>query len=187
METQNLNEKLDRLKEKIQDPDFLTGKGLSNEVNIRMFTYNPKHEMKVRYFVSKMKTDGNLKCNIKEYNLYELFLEICEDKKLLQKIPGMEEKKGSDFLLSRIHKFATTKVFAEKMRYDNHTDRDVVFLTGVGEVFPFMRVHSLLEELQIAFDDVPIVVMYPGEFNGREVILFNEFKPNEYYRAFNLI
>ena len=30
-----LNEKMDRLRTKIQDPDFLSGKGLSNEVNIR--------------------------------------------------------------------------------------------------------------------------------------------------------
>jgi len=182
-----LNEKMDRLREKIDDSDFLKGKGLSNEVNIRMFTYNPEDEMKVRYFILQLKNDESLKCNIKEYNLYKLLLEICEDKKLLNKIPQMEEKKGSDFLLNKILKFSTTKAFAEKMQYDNHTDKDVIILTGVGEVFPFMRVHSLLEELQVQFDDVPIVVMYPGEFNGREVILFNAFKPNEYYRAFNLI
>lgn len=183
----NLNEKMDRLRNKIQDPDFLRGKGLSNEVNIRMFTYDPEDEMKVRYFVSKLMEDKNLECNIKEFNLYKLFLEICEDKKILDKIPKMEEKKGSKFLLNKILKFSTTKAFAEKMQYENHSDKDIILLTGVGEVFPFMRVHSLLEELQVEFDDVPIVVMYPGEFNGREVILFNEFKANEYYRAFNLI
>ncbi len=178
---------MDRLREKIQDPDFLTGKGLSNEVNIRMFTYAPKDEMQVRYFVSQLKDDPKLKCNIKEFNLYKIFLEICEDKKILAKIPAMEDKKGSDFLLDKLLKVSTTKAFATKMQYDDHSDKDVIFLTGVGEVFPFMRVHSLLEELQVQFDDVPIVVMYPGEFNGREVILFNDFKANEYYRAFNLI
>lgn len=183
----NLNKKMDELKEQIQDINFLKGNGLSNEVNIRIFTYNPVEEMKVRYFISQLKKDKNLNCNLKEFNLYKIFLDICEEKKVLDKIPRMEEKQGSEFLLNKILKFSTNSVFAEKMNYENHGDNDVIFITGVGEVFPFMRVHSLLEELQVIFDDVPIVVMYPGEFNGRELILFGEFKANEYYRAFNLI
>ena len=60
-------------------------------------------------------------------------------------------------------------------------------LTGVGEVFPFMRIHTLLEALQPYFSDVPILVMYPGEFDGRHVKLFDRLTPNDYYRAFNVI
>jgi len=37
------------------------------------------------------------------------------------------------------------------------------------------------------FSDVPILVMYPGEFDGRHVKLFNRLTPNDYYRAFNVI
>ena len=73
------------------------------------------------------------------------------------------------------------------MQYGQRKNNDVLLLAGVGEVYPFMRVHSLLEELQIGFDNIPIVVLYPGSFNGRSVILFNEFTPNDYYRAFNII
>lgn len=183
----NINAKLDRLKELIQDPDFLTGKGLSNEVNIRMFCYDPEDEMAVRHFTKQLISDKSLKSNLISHNLYHLFLEICEDKKVLDKIPQMEEKRGSDFLQDRILKFSTTKAFSEKMQYEPHEKGDVLFLTGVGEVFPFMRVHSLLEELQIEFDDIPIVVLYPGSFDGRSLVLFNEFTPNDYYRAFNVI
>ena len=64
---------------------------------------------------------------------------------------------------------------------------DVLMLAGVGEVFPFMRIHTLLEALQPYFSDVPILVMYPGEFDGRHVKLFNRLTPNDYYRAFNVI
>ena len=34
----NLMERLDNLRELIQEPGFLEGKGLSNEVNIRIFS-----------------------------------------------------------------------------------------------------------------------------------------------------
>jgi len=183
----NINEKLDRLRKLIQDPDFLAGRGLSNEVNIRMFCYEPEDEMAVRHFTKQLEKDRSLNCNLICYNLYHVFLDICEEKNILDKIPEMEEKRGSDFLQDRILKFSTTKAFAKKMQYKRNQSGDVLLLTGVGEVYPFMRVHSLLEELQVDFDDIPIVVLYPGTFNGRAVVLFNEFTPNEYYRAFNII
>ncbi len=37
-----------------------------------------------------------------------------------------------------------------------HESGDVLMLTGVGEVFPFMRIHTLLKALQPYFSDVPI-------------------------------
>ena len=73
------------------------------------------------------------------------------------------------------------------MNYHPHEKGDVLILTGVGEVYPFMRIHSLLEELQVWFDDMPIVVLYPGSYNGRQLKLFKEFKASEYYRAFSII
>ena len=187
MNLNNINEKLDKLRTLIQDQDFLTGKGLSNEVNIRMFCYDPKEEMTVRHFVKQLEKDKTLECNLICHNLYHIFLEICEEKNILEKIPDMESKKGSDYLKDRILKFSTTEAFSDKMQYEHHEKGDVLLLSGVGEVYPFMRVHSLLEELQTSYDDIPIVVLYPGSFDGRSLILFNEFTPNEYYRAFNII
>ena len=34
-----------------------------------------------------------------------------------------------------------------------------------------MRIHSLLEALQPEFPDIPILVMYPGKYDGRFVRL----------------
>ncbi len=64
----DLNERLDKLRQIIQEPDFLEGRGLSNEVNIRMFCYDAADEMAVQHFTSQIVTDQNLKCNVVEYN-----------------------------------------------------------------------------------------------------------------------
>ena len=64
---------------------------------------------------------------------------------------------------------------------------DVLLISGVGEVFPFARVHALLDAIQPEVPEIPILVMYPGSFNGRELKLFNKLMPNGYYRAFNAI
>lgn len=182
----NISERLDNLKELIQESDFLEGKGLSNEVNIRIFCYDPKEEMVIRHFLKQLESD-QLKCNLIHCDLYEVFLQICEDKRILPKIPALEEKRGKEFIRKQFEKSCDAKTFANKMQYENHKLGDVVLLSGVGKVFPFMRVHGLLETMQPLFNDVPILVLYPGEFDGHYVKLFNRLKANEYYRAFKSI
>ena len=184
----NIQERLDQLKEKIQTEDFLLGKGLSNEVNIQIFTYDPADEMIVHHFWEQVKKDNTLPCNLIECNLYKVFISICEQKKILSSIPKMEEKKGKDFLLKQLRNTANEKAFIEKIQYPDHqVGKDVILLTGVGDVFPFMRVHMLLEALQPYFSDIPVLVMYPGQYDGHYLKLFNLLKPNDYYRAFNIV
>ncbi len=172
----NINKRLDELKVEIQNPEFLAGKGLSNEVNIRIFCYKPEDEMNVRQFIEKLVVDQSLNCHLIEKNLYEVFLSICDDKRITDRIANMEVKKGKDFLLQKLQQVATNKEFVKRMQYQPHELGDVLLLTGVGSVFPFMRVHSLLEALQPEFSDVPILVMYPGEYNGRNLRLFEKLK-----------
>ena len=182
-----IEERLDRVRVLMQESEFLSGEGLSNEVNIRIFCYNAEEEMSIRQFVEQLKTDQSLGCHLIEYNLYEIFLSICDDKRITPGIPAMENRKGRDFLLAQLHSIATDKEFIAKMQYAPHERGDVLLLTGIGSVFPFMRIHTLLEALQPHFSDIPILVLYPGEFDGRHVKLFDLLQPNDYYRAFNVV
>ena len=179
-----ITERLDHLKKTIQEDDFLQGKGLSNEVNIRMFCYSPKDEMAVRSFTERLENE-QLKCKVQIVDLYETFLSICEDKRILDRIPQLEQKRGKEFLEKQFERTCDAKVFAKKI-IDNF-DEDLLLITGVGKAFPFIRVHALLNTIQEDLNDKPIVVLYPGTFDGHYVRLFNQLKPNEYYRAFNMI
>ena len=184
----NLQERLDGLRNLIQKPDFLYGRGLSNEVNIRLFCYKAEDELIVQHFLEHLRKDDSLPCNIVECDLYKIFLSICEELDILGEIPAMEESDGSIFLLEQIHAAASEEEFIAKIQYEPHErGKDVLLLTGVGNVFPFMRVHNLLEALQPHFSDIPILVMYPGVFNGHQMRLFNRLEPSHYYRAFNII
>lgn len=182
-----IKERLDNLRTLIQEPDFLDGKGLSNEVNIRIFCYDAEEEMTVQHFLSQLKTDQSISCNLIECNLYKTFLAICDDLDITDAIPEMEEADGGIFLLEQLHSAIGEGEFIDKIQYSPHEKGDVLMLTGVGDVFPFMRVHALLEALQPYFSDIPILVMYPGEFDGHHLKLFNRLQPNDYYRAFNVI
>ena len=122
-----------------------------------------------------------------ECDLYKMFLEICEDKHILKSIPSMEEKKGKGYLQEQLQKVATPEAFVEKMKYEPHNHGDVLLITGVGKVYPFMRSHSILDNIQHIFSDIPVLMLYPGTFNGQDLSLFGRFLDGYYYRAFNLL
>ena len=99
-----LTEKLDKLREMLQSEKFLNGDGLSNEVNIRIFCYDPKEEMTVQHFVRQLLTDQDLGCHLIECNLYQILLSICDEMVPLEDIIAMEEAEGSDALLEAMER-----------------------------------------------------------------------------------
>lgn len=185
----NILERLDKLKVQMQDSDFQKGNGLSNEVNIHIFCYDPKDEMAVRYFTEQLFSDHDVNCHVIEKNLYKILLKLCEDKRLLDKIPKLEETKGTKFILDNLQgKSASAKNFVAEICKDGFKEGDVLLITGVGEAYPFIRAHDILNAIQPQeLNSIPIVVLYPGSFDGRDVYLFNKLPKQDYYRAFNAI
>ena len=70
-------------------------------------------------------------------------------------------------------------------------DFDVMFITGVGEVFPYIRSHTVLNNLQSTAKNKPTVMFFPGEYSqsleeGSSLNLFGKLIDDNYYRAFNI-
>lgn len=183
----NIRTDLESIKERFSDEVFLSNKGLSNEVGIHVFCYDPHDELVVRDYISNLRQQKDLSFRLIECDLYKIFLQICEDKRILKTIPSMEQKKGSEALLKQLQKIATPEAFVERMQYSPHQHGDILLISGVGKVYPFMRSHNILDNIQHLFSDIPIVMLYPGKFNGQELSLFDEFHDGNYYRAFNML
>ena len=183
-----IKQELDKIKGRLSDPAFLANKGLSNEVGIHVFCYDPKYEIIVQTHIATLKAESNTPYRIIECDLYEIFLSLLEDKRVLKSVEGLETKKGKEYLLSQLQKIATPEALLAKMNYAPHIKgQDVLFLTGIGKIHPYMRSHKILDSMQHLFADIPIVMFYPGTFNGQTLNLFNEFLDGNYYRAFNLL
>lgn len=187
MEQANLMDNLKKVSARLSEEAFLTNKGLSNEVGIHVFCYDPKDEMTVRAYFKNLSEQKDVPYRLKVCDLYKIFLEICEDKHILKSIPSMEEKKGKEYLQEQLQKVATPEAFVEKMKYEPHEYGDVLLITGVGKVYPFMRSHKILDNIQHIFADIPVLMLYPGTFNGQDLGLFGKFLDGHYYRAFNLL
>lgn len=178
---------LSRVAARLSDESFLSNKGLSNEVGIHVFCYEPKDEMTVRAYFENLKGTTDARFHLIECDLYKIFLNICEEKHILKSIPSMEERKGKEYLSAQLTKIATPEAFVEKMKYEPHQHGDVLLITGLGKVYPFMRSHKILDNIQHIFADIPVLMLYPGTFNGQDLGLFGKFLDGHYYRAFNLL
>ena len=180
-------DRLNKINTRLSEDAFLSNKGLSNEVGIHVFCYDPVDEITVRAYFEQLKEQADGAYRLIECDLYKIFLQICEEKRILKSISRMEETKGKDFLKSKLENVATPEAFVEKMKYEPHQKGDILLITGVGKVYPFMRSHKILDNIQHIFADIPVLMLYPGKFDGQDLDLFCKFLDGHYYRAFNLI
>lgn len=178
---------LNKVSARLSEEAFLENKGLSNEVGLHVFCYDPKDELTVRAYFDTLEKKTDVPYRLIECDLYKIFLQICEEKHILKSIPNMEERKGKEYLLEQLQKVATPEAFVEKMKYEPHQSGDVLLISGVGKVYPFMRSHKIFDNIQHIFSDIPVLMLYPGTFDGQDLGLFGKFLDGHYYRAFNLL
>ncbi|WP_462406685.1 DUF1788 domain-containing protein [Gracilibacillus sp. Marseille-QA3620] len=181
--------RLDKIIPKIKEDKFIHGRGLGNEISFYIFDYEPCEELVVRDYVKHIKKEFNYEYSdrkIIEFDLYKMLLEIVKEKRIFDRVFQMEEKQGKNALYKAMTTFAKPEVFLNKMsgQLGNH---NVVFITGVGKVYPFVRSHTILNNLQEVIDKIPVIMFFPGRYDGQSLQLFNKFKDDNYYRAFPLV
>lgn len=185
----NINDRLDKIKDKIKDDTFIEGRGLGNEISFYIFDYHPKHELIVRDHISLLKKMFNherYNRKIIEFDLFKILIEIAKEKRIYEQIFEMEKRQGKQFLYKALTSFAKPEIFLEKMA-ETITDHNVIFITGVGKIYPFVRSHTILNNMQEKFDHISVIMFYPGKYDGQSLELFGKFKDDNYYRAFQLV
>ena len=68
----------------------------------------------------------------------------------------------------------------------NTPENSIIFVTGVGKVYPLVRSHTVLNNLHQKLYKVPVIMFFPGEYTGQKLKLFNAVTDDNYYRAFPL-
>ncbi|MFW3479687.1 DUF1788 domain-containing protein [Aerococcus urinaeequi] len=187
----NIDKRLDLIKDKIHEETFIDGRGPGNELSFYIFDYDPRDELKVRDHVDYLINDyfkvPHHNRRIIEFNLYEMFLDIAKEKNIYDQIFKMEEKEGKEFLYRALATFARPEIFLEKIKKEIG-DHNVLFITGVGQIYPIVRTHNILNNLQdILEDKTPVILFYPGQYNEQDLQLFNKLEAENYYRAFRLV
>ena len=190
--TLSLEERLNQILPRITSRDFLESKGLGNEIGFWIFDYPPDREMDVRGFLSGTvvpalgKQTPAIRCAV--VDLLALVTELLEERKLLDKAIAMQQAKGDDGALAALRSVLKEDKLAQKIASQHDIPAlDLLVLTGVGAVYPMLRTHTLLSALHPIMGDTPLLMFFPGRYDGHSLRLFNTLAEDHYYRAFRLV
>lgn len=188
-----LEERLDQAEAMIQTTSFRENKGLGNEVGYYIFDYPPEQELYIRnwveYIRQKNESSGD-DYRIIVFDLYDIVIDILIQKGYLEKCYQFEKTKGFERVsksISNMLKITSSNGLIVNYIKDHITEKSVVFITGIGKCYPILRSHTVLNNLHQVIDQVPVVLFYPGKYDGQELVLFGEIKDDNYYRAFKLV
>lgn len=186
-----LTERLNKILPRIISDDFLRGRGIGNEIAFYIFDYPPEDELRVRehiHFLLDHIPKQRPELRVKHINLFDFILDCLKSRNLLEKALKMQREKGDEALKEALkgplHENKLATIFVEVAQpYQN----DLVLLSGVGSAFPLLRSHTLLNNLHPIMGNTPLVMFYPGRYDGQSLRLFGKLKNDNYYRAFKLI
>ena len=184
---------LGKIESEIGKTSFLNGKGLGNEVSYYVFDYDPKDEILVREYIDKLvKKDKEFGdgYKLKVYDVYDLMIDLLESEGYLEDCFEMEKNDGMNYLVESVNdllRMSDNNDYFTEYIEENTPEKAIVLLTGVVKIFPFVRSHKILNNLHQSFNKAPVVMFYPGKYDGQSLELFGEFKDDNYYRAFPLI
>lgn len=189
----SLEERLDTVEKMIRAESFRQNKGLGNEVGYYVFDYPAEKELAVRERIEYMKRKNSKGADgfeLAVYDLYDIIIDLLEKEGFLEQCFNFEKKKGMERIIKAVGNLLQindeNSLIVQYIQ--EHTPKDaVVFLVGIGKCYPILRSHKVLNNLHQAIDRVPVVLFYPGKYDGQELVLFSEIKDDNYYRAFRLV
>lgn len=193
----------------IGSPRFLQMRGLNNDLPFYICEFRAAEAFEMQRVqrqlvntLENLQVDclGGRGVRVLEIDLYDLCIELLaareggsEGSRLWDEIVALEPEIEKDSLLELLQNVLGIEEYlipaiGERLR---QADFDVLFLSGIGEVFPYIRSHNVLNNLQSTAKDKPTVMFFPGEYRhslqqGASLELFGLLHDDKYYRAFNI-
>lgn len=174
---------------------FLKMEGLSNEVPFFIYPYEPEHALDVAK--AKKRVQNRLASKgieVREINLYDLSVDVLKERgdwdEVLEVEPELDKSEFTEMLQSMLNPQQHLAPAIRERLADG--EFDIVFLTGIGEVFPYIRSHNVLNNLQSVVVGRPMLMFFPGRYEqsdtlGSSLVLFGRLKDDQYYRAKNIL
>lgn len=174
---------------------FLKMEGLSNEIPFFIYPYEPEHALDVTSGKNRIKNRlAGKGIEVREINLYDLSVDLLKQRgdwdEVLEVEPELDKAEFTEMLQSMLN---PQQHLAPAIRDQlAEGEFDIVFLTGIGEVFPYIRSHNVLNNLQSVVVGTPMLMFFPGRYEqsdtlGSSLVLFGRLKDDQYYRAKNIL
>jgi len=194
LDSRTIPEIFDHLLALIASRRFLDRQGLGNEVPFFICPYRPDQSVEMdrtrRQLVHHLDTRG---VRVLDVVLYDLCVDLLRSRGIWDQILEIEATVSKGELLELLQGVLDPEAhvipaIAARMAEHPH---EVLFVSGVGAVFPYLRSHNVLNNLQTVAKDHPTVLFFPGAYThtlagGASLDLFGRLHDDKYYRAFNI-
>ena len=179
----------------LQDERFLKMQGLNQEVPFFLCPFSVKQKLEIEDMLPRLtKRLREANVNVVEINLYDLCLEYLQKNDLFEQLCEIEQDTEKGYFLESLQSILDIEsiLIPEIEQIIAVSNKiDVLFLTGVGEVFPYIRTHNILNNLQRVAKDFPTLLFFPGEYEqslekGASLQLFGKLPDDKYYRAYDI-
>ncbi|MGV0856719.1 DUF1788 domain-containing protein [Empedobacter brevis] len=187
----NLTKDIENVFQNIKSLEIFDKSGLGGGIPFFIFPYNVSYENYIDNEVNQLSKRLQLEgVDVLNINIYDACVEIWNKKGGIEKMFKLEAKKKDNkaYFLKALQSSVNIQevlmpFLLEKI---SNSNAKILFLTGIAQVFPFIRSHVILNNLQTIISNTPLIIFYPGEYTGLSLSLFNVLKDDNYYRAFNL-
>lgn len=121
-------------------------------------------------------------------NLYDLCMEILAEEGVLEPILEEETTISPDDIVATLDSVLDIKSVVIPRIHEAITNDtpSFVFISGVGSIYPFVRSHGILNNIDELTDNCNLVMFFPGDYNNLQLKLFGKISDENYYRGHNL-
>ena len=189
-----MQERFQHLLAVISGNRFLQMTGIGKEVPFYICPYKPEDALdmeRIQKQLSNQLEQSGIR--VLHINLYDLSMNILKNDGDFEWLIENEQRLPKQRILEEIQGIldVQTVLVQEIGKQLNGNEYDVLFLSGVGEVYPYIRSHNVLNNLQSVAKQRPTLMFFPGAYTqsletGASLDLFGRLNDDKYYRAFNI-
>lgn len=186
---EDIAKKFEHLYKAISSNEFLRMESLGGEIPFFISAFDPRQSIDVEKAIKGLKNKLELNGTpVLEINLYDISIELLNRELGEGEIFEIEKEMNKDEFKQSIQSVLDIQevLLPEIRQRIVNKPAKVYFLTGIGMVYPYIRSHNVLNNLQNIAKDAPTVAFFAGNYNGLSLELFGLLKDDNYYRAFNI-
>lgn len=172
---------------KLVSPEF--GKNLGGELPLFIQPIPAEQqdaaESQIRRLSTRLKKKGIESVTI---NLYDLCMGILSDEGVLGTILEEEANLSREDIILTLDSILDIKSVIIPRIKDviEEVHPSYAFISGVGSVYPFVRSHGILNNIDELTGQCHLILFFPGEYNNLQLKLFGSISDENYYRGHNL-
>lgn len=185
----DITEQFEHIFKVVSSESFIKKEALGGEIPFFIAAYDAKKEIDVYQSIKRLlKKLDTMGIPVMEINLYDIVCDIMEEKGGMERMFRAEKARSKvKFQRALQSSLNMHEVLMPKIQQlIVESGAKLYFLTGIGLVFPYIRSHNVLNNLQNVAKDAPTLAFFPGEYDGHSLNLFGLFKDDNYYRAFDI-